>query len=122
MKLSAEDLRRNLTQFIGTDTYHRILPSFVVTDGFKYLIDKGECYWLARLYGLHLINVDFNSTPFTLLNIKTLRAKLRISIEDGNGNAFVSQNVHVTDFPLNDLTLYACWSGDHWIGMLPSEY
>lgn len=27
-----------------------------------------------------------------------------------------------TDFPLKEITLYACWDGDHWVTMLPSEY
>ena len=27
-----------------------------------------------------------------------------------------------TDFPLNEITLYASWDGEHWVLMLPSEY
>ena len=38
-----------LAQFTGTTQYYRILPTFVVTDGVKYLMDHAECYWLAML-------------------------------------------------------------------------
>ena len=36
-----------LSQFTGTTQYYRILPTFVVTDGVKYLMEEAECYWLA---------------------------------------------------------------------------
>ena len=74
-----------LAQFIGTTQYCRILPTFVVTDGVKYLMDHAECYWLAQLYGLHLVDINFNDEPFTVLKLKRVGEAARIVIEDGNG-------------------------------------
>jgi hypothetical protein len=35
-----------LNYFIGTDHYYRIMPDTVMTDGAKFVADKGEAYWL----------------------------------------------------------------------------
>jgi hypothetical protein len=42
--------------------------------------------------------------------------------EDGNGHEHARQDIPFTDFPLSEQTLYACWDGEHWVIMLPSEY
>jgi hypothetical protein len=42
--------------------------------------------------------------------------------EDGNGNEHARQEIPFTDLPLAEQMLYACWDGEHWVIMLPSEY
>ena len=42
--------------------------------------------------------------------------------EDGNDHEHARQEIPYTDFPMNSITLYACWDGEHWVIMLPSEY
>ena len=111
-----------LAQFIGTTQYYRILPTFVVTDGVKYLMEQAECYWLAQLYGLHLVDIDFNREQFTVLKLKRRGEGARIFIEDGNGNTLSYQGLDYTDFPMDEITLFATWSGEFWVAMLPSEY
>ena len=111
-----------LAQFTGTTQYYRILPTFVVTDGVKYLMDHAECYWLAQLYGLHLVDINFNDEPFTVLKLKRVGEGARIVIEDGNGNTLSYQGLDYTDFPMDEITLFASWSGEFWVAMLPSEY
>ena len=122
MKITPSELESNLTQFTGTTKYYRLLPTFVVTDGVKYLMDHTGCYWLAELYGLHLANMDFNHQPFTVLNLVLKGQGAMITIEDGNGQVLIQQIVDWTDFRLASVTLYASWSGDFWVAMLPSEY
>lgn len=122
MKVPASQLEAELRQFIGTEHYYRLLPTFVVTDGLKYLMDAAQCYWLGQLYGLHLVDIDFNDQPFTVLNLKRVGSGAKIDIEDGNGKVLSWQAVDYTDFPLQSITLYAQWAGEHWVGMLPSEY
>jgi hypothetical protein len=122
MKLSKPELLSNLSQFIGTEHYYRLLPSFVLTDGLKYLIEAAECYWLAQLYGLHLVDVDFNENPFTVLKFTRKGEGGIVKIEDGNGVVLAWQGLDYTDFPLDQFSLYACWNGEVWVGMLTSEY
>ena len=122
MKISAAELESNLIQFTGTTKYYRLLSTFVVTDGVKYLMDQADCYWLGQLYGLHLANMDFNQQPFTVLNLVRKGQGAVITIEDGNGAVLSQQTVDWTDFPLTSVRLFASWSGDYWVAMLPSEY
>ena len=42
--------------------------------------------------------------------------------EDGNDHELARQEIAYTDFPLEAITLYACWDTQHWVIMLPSEY
>ena len=111
-----------LGQFTGTTQYYKILPTFVVTDGVKYLMDHAECYWLAQLYGLHLVDIDFNTEAFTVLKLRRVGEGAQIVIEDGNGHTLSYQGLEYTDFPFDDITLFASWSGEFWVAMLPSEY
>ena len=122
MKQTAAELLGNLSQFIGTERYYRLLPTFVVTDGLKYLMDEADCYWLAQLFGLHLVSIDFNKNPFTVLVFTRKGGGGIVNIEDGNGNLLVQQRLDYTDFPFDEYRLYACWGGEHWVGMLVSEY
>lgn len=122
MKIKQSQLENNLAQFTGTTAYHRILPIVVVTDGVKYLIEHAECHWLTQLFGLHLIDVDFNDNAFTVCKLQRRGRRAKAVIEDGNGVALAWQGVDWTDFPLTSITLYAVWSEHYWVLMLPSEY
>lgn len=122
MKQTAVELLNNLSHFIGTERYYRLLPTFVVTDGLKYLMDEAECYWLAQLYGLHLMDVDIYNNPFTVLKFTRKGEGGIVNIEDGNGGVLARQGLDYTDFPLTEYSLYACWNGEVWVGMLTSEY
>jgi len=120
--LTATQLQQQLAQFTGTENYYQILPMFVVTDGVKYLMDTADCYWLAQLYGLHLVGIDFNDNAFTVLKLKRTGQGAEVSIEDGNGGVLVKQKIDYTDLLLDSVTLYACWADKHWVCMLTSEY
>ena len=44
-------------------------------------------------------------------------------LADGNSSTpIITQEIDHTDFPLNDITLWAIAAGDHRVLMLPSEY
>lgn len=85
-------------------------------------MDQADRYWLAQLYGLHLANMDINHQPFTKLNLVRKRQGAMINIEDRNGIVLSQEAVDWTDFPLASVTLFASWSGDYWVTMLPREY
>jgi hypothetical protein len=118
----ATQLQNELSQFIGTGQYYRMLPTLVVTDGVKYLMDAADCYWLTQMYGLHLVGIVFNEHAFTVLKLTRKKQRALVRIEDGNGGLLVEQKIDYTDFVLDSITLYACWGGEHWVCMLPSEY
>ena len=99
MRANREQLLENLSQFTGTTQYYRVLPTFVVTDGVKYLMDEAECYWLAELYGLHLVDISFNDEPFTVLKLTRVDEGARIVIEDGNGRTLSYPGPALHGFP-----------------------
>ena len=46
-KLSYEEFKTSLEQFIGTEKYYKVgFTPIVCTDGIKYFADTCECYWL----------------------------------------------------------------------------
>ena len=112
----------DLSQKSDPAQYYRIAPQFVATDGLKYLMDQAQCYWLAQLYAVYLCDVDYRQRPFTVLNLTRRGAGCIVTIEDGNGAVLASERLSYTDFPLDQYCIYACWSGEMWVGMLPSEY
>lgn len=120
--MDSAQILQGLRQFIGSEHYYRLLPNFIVTEGFKFLMDNAQCYWLGQLYGSHLLSINFDADPFTVLFLNRKGSAASIVIEDGNGTSLAKQSIEYTDFPLESITLYACWDGKNWVGMLPSEY
>jgi len=51
VKMSAVELQRGLDQFCCTEQYWKlgVWHRIVCTDGVKFLVEKGECYWLVDL-------------------------------------------------------------------------
>jgi len=48
--------------------------------------------------------------------------KVTMIYEDGSGSEHARQEIPYIDFPMHAISLYACWDGEHWVIMLPSEY
>jgi hypothetical protein len=48
--------------------------------------------------------------------------RVRWDFDDGNGFVFATQDIEYTDFPLNEINLFCCYDGKHWVIMLPCEY
>ena len=57
-----------------------------------------------------------------MLKLNRVGEGARIVIEDGNGKVLSYQGLHYTDFPLDEIALFATWAGDYWVCMLTSEY
>ena len=122
MEISHEQLAMELASFIGAAQYYRITQRFIVTEGVKYLADRASCYWLLDLYASHLVSVNQVADSFTVLKLIRHGSMADISIEDGNDRVLAVQHVGYTDFPLPVIQLFACWDGQYWVAMLPSEY
>lgn len=110
-----------LSNFTGTSCYYRISPKHLLTEGSKYLADRAACYWLFDAIASHLCEIG-TADWFVLVRLQVSGSKATMIYEDGNGYTHATQEIPYTDFPLSEVTIYACWDGDHWILMLPSEY
>lgn len=111
----------DLLNFTGTSTYYRISKRFLLTDGTKYLCEHAGCFWLMDAASSHLLEIGVGDW-FVLIRLTVKQERATLYFEDGNGHEHARQEIEYTDFPLSEITLYACWDGEHWVLMLPSEY
>ena len=110
-----------LSQFTGTSAYYRISRRHLLTDGTKYLAEKGACFWMMDAVASHLCEIGTEDW-FVLIRVQVSRGRAEMIYEDGNGHEHDRQAIPYTDFSLSEITLYACWDQEHWVIMLPSEY
>ena len=115
------ELLAELAQFTGTQGYTRITRRHLLTDGARYLADHAECYWLMDAVASHLDEIGTQDW-FVLIRLELEGPMGTVSYEDGNGHEHARQAIPYTDFPLQQIRLYACWDTKHWVIMLPGEY
>ena len=110
-----------LNQFTGTEKYYRISRKHLLTDGTKYLAEQAESFWMMDAIASHLCEIGTEDW-FVLVRVQVTEGRAVMIYEDGNDHEHARQEIPYTDFPLSSITLYACWDGEHWVIMLPSEY
>ena len=110
-----------LACFTGTQRYYRISRRHLLTDGTKYLAEEAECFWMMDAIASHVSEIGTQDW-FVQVKVQVHGIKATMIYDDGNGNELARQEIPYTDFPLNMITLYASWDGEHWVIMLPSEY
>ncbi len=121
--MDSKQLSEALAHFTGTERYTRLCPKTVLTEGALFLAENAECFWLMDVYASHLLSgIDGESEPFTCLNFAKSGDAALIVIDNGNEVGLASQEIAYTDFPLDAIKLYACWTEEYWVIMLPSEY
>ena len=111
----------NLALFTGTERYYRLYSHAVLTDGTKYVAETAGAFWMMYAVASHLSELGTDDW-FVLVRVTVTNALAVMRYEDGNGNVRAQQAIPYTDFPMPEFMLYACWDGEHWVLMLPSEY
>ena len=116
---------QQLSQFSGTENYYRIMPNVLMTDGAKFVADKGEAYWLMTAIASYLPEYTSKETfilaTLNVTHTATSRQAI-LKFDDGNENVLAQQYIEYTDFELPEIKFYACYNGDMWVIMLPREY
>ena len=110
-----------LKEFTGTERYYRISRKHLLTDGTKFLAEQAECFWMMDAIASHLAEIG-TADWFVVVKTTVNNSIALMVYEDGNGHEHARQQIPFTDFPLEEITLYACSDGEHWVIMLPSEY
>lgn len=110
-----------LATFTGTERYYRLNRLCLLTDGTKYLAEAAGAFWLMDAAASYLIELGTNDW-FVKVALTLTGSSAELTLDDGNGNLRARQVIPYTDFPMPQQTLYACWDGEHWVLMLPSEY
>ena len=110
-----------LSHFTGTEKYHRISRRHLLTDGTKYLADEAQCFWMMDAIASHLSEIGTENW-FMQARMTVDGNRATMIYEDGSGSEHARQEIPYTDFPMQSISLYACWDGEHWVIKLPSEY
>jgi hypothetical protein len=129
---TATEIRNFLSQCYGSDgpyIIHSLVKRLVFTQTVGQIREMADCFWLIDLiasYQYKLKTEEFQVWKFVC---DTKSKKGIMTCEDGNGNNLVKQEVNYTDFPLDELTLWAELGGygseENWtpamVLMVPSE-
>lgn len=120
--MPAAELKRNLTQFHGTEMYHRHYlnanESILLTDGAVYIRDNAECHWLFDFMIACQQTEKLSGQAFQVWKIEGNQQSWLITCEDGNKKPLYQKELEFTDFPLERFTIWLV----NRIAMLPSEY
>jgi hypothetical protein len=87
-----------LAQFTGTSAYYRISRTHLLTDGTKYLAEKGECFWMMDAVASHLCEIGTRDW-FVLIRVQVSEGRAEMIYEDGNGGEHARQPFPTQTFP-----------------------
>ena len=124
MKTQSE-LIRELNNFPGSETFTHysplIFPKVILTEGTKYIADEWGAYWLMDAISSHLLKTRGEFVVVKL--IKNGNAATLTLADDAPPTViYAKQEIEYTDFPLDEITLYAIYDSRYWTILLPSEY
>lgn len=117
----AQEIRRTLEGFTGTEQWHSLAPisKLTFTDGVKYLADAGKASWLvtdvAAVVGYE---PKVAKEEFVVAEIKVFSDNsATVTYTDGNNHKLYEQKYGYTDFPLNNAKIWIT----NGVMELPSE-
>ncbi len=112
-----------LAYFTGTENYWRWSPLFndVLTDGAKYIAEEMGAFWLMDVIASHLSRMGYEDFIHIKLDVEEDQSAV-VTLDDGNDVVLVEQEIEYTDFPYDEIDLYACYDGIRYVIMLPGEY
>lgn len=117
----------DLNHFTGTESYHRYNNFLLLTDGAKYLFEKGECFWLLDLITSVQNHFAIKDDPnlqyiqFWTLFVNEDKSAEVICERDTDDIAY-KQEIHFTDFPFSTKVWLSRLDEQYFVVMLPSEY
>lgn len=119
-KQEAYNLKRELQQFTGSETFYRnpLFSKFIYTEGVKFLAEKAGAYWLLDHIFIHQTLAVLKGQSFQVWKLTVKANSATLIVEDGNDQQLTSFVIPFTDFPLEEFTL---WLVDNTL-MLTSEY
>ena len=86
-----------LSQFYGTEGYHRISPMFktMVTDGVIYIMENGYAWFVTDM--LVIIEHKLKGEEFLSVKLSISGKTADATIDDGNGKVLHTQHYGLTD-------------------------
>ena len=119
--MNTQELVSALSHFTGTQSYYRVLPRLVITDGIAYLASKANSYWLVTAIYSQLVTQPIYS-EFVVARLTVSNNTANLVLDDGNDRVICEQHIKYTDFPLDEVTIYCSYQDRYWVLLLASEY
>lgn len=124
--MNIPELKRDLSGFTGTSTYHRIAPNALMTDGTKFLAEKVGAFWLFQDSAVYMRGYE-TQDDFAVLRLEPAKdGAFIVKCSDGNDHWWELFGASCTDFPteLMPFEFFASWAyeDEAWVFMLKSEY
>jgi len=123
-----------LSQFTGDLTRYRhgLNRHVIYTPGVQFLAERAGAYWLIDVIASYLTpqfiaqaaraDERIADLHFWRLDVAEDRTALVTARADTGCKPFVSQQIPFTDFPLEFVSIWAAFDGEHWVLYLPSEH
>jgi hypothetical protein len=123
-----------LRQFTGDlkRTRHGLNRQVIYTPGVEHVAERGQAYWLIDAIASWIGSEPFNKAAaedprisymhFWTLETSWSKVGQLTARADGPDKPFIVQNIEYTDFPLQQIDIWAAFDGEYWTLYLPSEH
>ncbi len=110
---------------------HPLNPQVIYTPGVRYVAENGHAYWLIDAIASYFGSPEMQAAQrqddrlremqFWRLTVTDRSAVLTAEADSGE-TPFIQQEIAFTDFPLEQIDIWAAFDGLHWTLYLPSEH
>ncbi|WP_437186703.1 DUF6876 family protein [Planctomicrobium sp. SH668] len=126
--------KSQLRQFTGSTQWfrHSFNRAVIYTEGIQFLMEEGKAYWLVDAIASHIGSKEFNKAAaqddriglmhFWKLAVRPDQTATLKAVADSGEQPFIEQQIPFTDFPLEEIDIWAQHNGNSFTLMLPSEY
>ena len=128
-------LKNELSQFTGDLVRYRhpLNKAVIFTPGVRHLAEEANAYWLIDAIASWINSSKFEESVKTDPRVGHLHFwKLKVAQDeptavlhaeaDCDVDPFIVQTIEFTDFPLDEIAIWAGYDGTHWTLYLPSEH
>jgi hypothetical protein len=123
------ELQNGLAHFIGSQEFTRLGPVFpgvIMSEGVLFLAEKAGAFWLPDAIASHIVTnaslrEECQGLIFWHLQVENGSAVLTAR-KDSGLPALVTQEIEYTDFPLDEIEIWAGDNGEGYTLYLPSEH
>jgi len=126
--------KSQLRQFTGSTQWfrHSFNRAVIYTEGILFLMKEGKAYWLVDAIASHIGSKEFNKAAsqddriglmhFWKLAVRPDQTATLKAVADSGEQPFIEQQIPFTDFPLEEIDIWAKNDAGRWTLLLPSEY
>lgn len=114
-----KNANNNFREYTGTENWYRHLSGLLYTDGVLAVAEAYRAFWMIDLVFSHQLSPNVKAESFQKWVLKRRQNDAFVATcDDGNGHIVTEQEIPLSDFSDDLLTLYFT----EGILLLPSEY